>query len=521
MNMELNYLSDNERLQAYETITKGCDHLWSKGKLQKEKLYPVLDTFIKLAEKDPYFLAHFTSYAVKKLAHKDLKVVSVFINSLSDADGTPFSVGSKYLKPNLRMISQAALQELDPKLVLRVIELANLKKKLGSKTEGTHFARSLKTAIKKYITYREQNPRSLMGIRKAGLAKTFKNIYRFTHLSPSTEAAGILNWEQKDGREIEIKKNIFDFKGMSDLQIAEKIRADKLPPTGVMGALPDKLSPVIAAAILEQASGNQVVILSTMFEEQGLLKNAAVKKLYDAKISTAKTALDRVERINKQLDQDIEMSLKTAKSEKRKEDVGDLGKMFMHIDISGSMHEALVVAQDRGAIIAECIKNPQENFYWGVFNASGRRLPRPETFEKDAFAATLYGIRAGGGTDCLALYREARHLGCDIDVYITDQDHNGPSVKTTIDRCTAAGYSKPKAAVIVHIGNAQAKSEMKLKDALVAEGIPTTVITPESLKESALVSQAVKTALRGANAIIEEIMNEPLLSLPRWWETLN
>ena len=90
MERELGFLSDQDRLNAYQTIVNGCQHLWSKGKLVPEKLNPVLDTFMVLAEKDPYFLAHFTSYAVKKLDSKDLKVVSIFVNSLSDADGTAF-----------------------------------------------------------------------------------------------------------------------------------------------------------------------------------------------------------------------------------------------------------------------------------------------------------------------------------------------------------------------------------------------------------------------------------------------
>ena len=514
---ELNFLSDQERLRAYEAITNGCAHLWSKGKLVRERLDSVMDTFMLLAEKDPYFLAHFTSYAVNKLSSKDLKVVSTFVNSVSDADGTPFSLGSKYKKPNLRSISQAAIQQLDPKLVLRVIELANLKTKLGSKNEGTHFSRSLKTAITRYLKYREENIRALEGIRKVGLSNTVKNIYRFLHLSPSTEAAGVLGWKQKDGREVTIKKELFDFKGLSDIKIAEKIRKEKLPPTSVLGALPDKLSPVIAAAILEQSTGNQAVILSEMFENQGLLKNEEVKKVYTEKIKTAKTALDRVERIKKELDSDIEKVLKTAKADKRKADVGDIGKIFLHIDVSGSMNEAIEIAKNSGAIIAECVKDPQKNFFWGIFNTMGRRLPTPQSPEKDAFKAVLYGVRAAGGTNCLALYEEARVLGCDVDVYITDQEHNEKDISLTIRQCTRKGLPKPKAAVIVHVGSSR---HNMLKEQLEANGIPTTIMKPSTLTESALVSQAVKTAMRGATSIIDEIMEEPLLELPKWWETV-
>jgi len=515
MDRELNFLSDEDRLAAYQTIVNGCQHLWSKGKLVEEKLYPILDKFYVLAEKDPYFLAHFTSYAIKKLESKDLKVVSVFINSLSDADGTSFSLGSKFKKPNLRVISQAAIHYLNPKLVLRVVELANLKKEIGSKKKGTHFSRSLKTSIKKYIKYRETNINMLEGGKKTGLGNVIKNIYRFLHMSPSTDAASVLNWQQKDGRQIE-KKRFFDFTGLSELEIAEKIVKDKLRVTGVMGAIPEKMknSAVIAGALLQQASPDEAVILTNFFDESSILQNESAKKLYTEKISGAKNALDRVDHIKKDLEE-VEVILKKAKAEKRKEDVGDIGSVFVHIDVSSSMQEALIIAKDSGAIIAECVKNPEQNFHWGTFEFVGKVLKRPELFIKDAFAVALFGIRAYGNTNCLANYKIARELGCEVDFYITDQGHNGPDMNMTIQNCISAGLPKPKAVVIVNVGVIQ--SDRPLKCAFERNGIPVTEITPETLKESALVSQAIRIAVKGQVALVDEIMAEPLLTLPKWW----
>lgn len=552
---KLSYLDNAERLKAYEFITNGCMHLWSKNKLMDgktcphcgqatpkvykngrqcgqlvdkkgkviphetpDRLTPILKAFSELADKDPLFLAHFTSYAMRKLDSKDLKVVATFANSLSDADGTPFSAGSAYKKPNWRLVSQAAFQMLEPKLALRVLELSNLKMPFGSKQTGSHRSKHIKTANKKYLRYRESNPKSLEGIKKAGLTGIVKTMYRTGRVAPSPEAVGILGWKQKPGfpgSNVEIKKSdLFNFKGMSDLDIAEKIRKGKLSALPVLGALPGKLSPVVAAAILEQASGDQAVILTDMFEEQGLLKEKEVKALYQEKIKTAKNALDRVERIRTEMDEETKQILKSAKSDKRKEDVGDFGKVFEHIDVSGSMHQAIQIAIDRGAIIAECIKNPKENFHWGVFNTAGKVLPRPTTFEKDAFAAGLYGIHPNGGTDCLALYIKARELGCTTDIYITDQDHNGPNIDLTVSKARRFGYPDPKMSIIIDVYNNQ---NGHLKRALEACGLPVVVLNPNQLRESALVSQAVRGALKGAEALIDEILEEPLLSLPKWW----
>lgn len=523
MQEQLSYLSDEDRLEVYNNILQGCQHIFSKGKLQQEKLKPLLDTFISLADKDPYFLAHFTSYAITKLDSKDLKVVATFVNSLSDADGTPFSEGSTYKKPNLRIVSQAAIQQLDPKLVSRIIAIANIKQALGSRyKEGTHFSGSLRTAIKKYLKFREQNPKAIEGIKKSGFAPTVQNIYRMMHVKPSKETAEILGWKQgskKKGNLEDIKKrDLFSFKGLSDLEIAQKIRDEKIPVLGALGALPDKISPVIAVALLEQATGNQAVILRGLFDSQGLLKDKEVMKVFEAKVKTAKTALDRVDKINTEVDEEVSKVLKKAKSEKRKEDVGDIGKVFVHIDISGSMQSAIEFAKERGAIIAECVKNPKENFFWGAFNTKGFLIDKPQTFEKDAFKAALYGLRAGGGTNCLACYGEARKLGCDVDVYITDQDHNEASISSQITHWDKAGYARPKAVVIVDF--AREHNSYKFKDQLEELGIPVSIIKPEALTESALVSQAVKVAIKGATALIDEIMATPLLKLPEWYEAV-
>jgi hypothetical protein len=520
MEHKLSYLDDKERLAVYNTIVNGCMHLWSKNKLQMDKLEGVLNNFAYLAEKDPLFLAHFTSYAIKHLDSKDLKVVATFANSLSDADGTPFTPGSEFCKPNWRIVSQAALNELDPKLALRVVKLANTKIKFGSKPVATHFSKRLKTAAKKYLRYREANVKALEGIRKGGLSDTFRLFYHLSKLPPSFEAAKSLGLTQKEGYPgFGAKKatSVFNFEGLSDLDIAKKIQTESLPVLGVLGALPDKITPVVAAAILEQASGDQAVILTDMFQSQGLLKNKEVMKVYSEKIKTAKNALDRVERIKAKMDQETEAVLKDTKADVRKEQVGDLGKIFVHIDVSGSMSEGIQTAIDKGAILAESIKNPETNFHWGVFNTTGQILRKPEKFTKDGFAHVLYGIHPNGGTNCLALYKQARELGCDVDIYITDQEHTDGSIPAMINKFRQVGIADPKQVVIINVGHSRPILRAGLED----RGIPVVELKPNQLSESALVSQAIRTALKGTTAILDEIMATPLLMLPKWWESVS
>jgi hypothetical protein len=513
----IGFLDNAERLKIYDTLISGCQHLWSKNKPQEEKITQALNDFSVLAEKDPLFLAHFTSFSCKKLDSKDLKVIATFVNSLSDADGTPFSLGSEFKKPNWRIVSQAAFCELDPKLALRVLKLANTKRSVGSKPSATHFSRHLKTAATKYLRYRESNPKILEGIKKAGLGNTLKSIYRIARIAPSPEACQILRWKQKagfPGAGVEIKKSAFDFTGLTELQIAEKIRQDKLKPQAVLGALPDKISPVIAAAVLEQCSGDQAVVLTSLFEEQGLLKDKEVKALYEKKIRTAKQALDRVERIKQEMDEETKAVMKQAKADVRKEQVGDIGKIYIHLDISGSMQVALQTAKKRGAIIAECVRDPEINFHWGAFNNRGFALPRPVKFTEDGFHSALYGLIAGGGTDCFALFPEARRLGCTTDFYITDGQHTQGDASARLKMLQDQGM--PKQVVIIKCG----QYIPTLENAFRALQIPVAVIDEKQLTESALVTQAIRQASLGSQTVIEDVLAQPLLSLPKWWYSI-
>lgn len=519
---QLSYLNDQDRLNAYQAIVNGCSHMWSKAKLQIDRFKEVAETFINLADKDPIFLAHFTSYALTKLDSKDLKVVSTFFNALSDADGMPFVVSegpsgkvysSKYDKPNLRLISQVAIQMLPPELVVRVVELANLKLAFGERfKEATHFPKSLKTAIIKFVRYREQNPQILKGIKKSGLTRKFKNLYRAVRIAPSIEAAEILRWSQKDGREIK-KADALSFKGLTDLQIAEKIQSEKISPMVALGALPEKLTPVVAIAVLEQATGNQAVILQSQFETQGLLRNKEIKALFAEKVKTAKDALDRVDRMNTRISEDIKKVLNETKAEKRKEIVGDMGRIAMHIDISSSMSNAIEEAKNCGAILAECVKNPEENFFMYAFNTQGFKIKNPETFTKDGFMSALYGLRTSGSTNCLATYSEARKNNVDVDVYLTDQEHNSGNIDSIVQN----QQNKPKAVIIVDFSS----NRKDLYQGFIRNEIPVTIMKPGTLTQSALVAQAVKTALKGQVALVDEIMDTPLLKLPRWWDSIS
>lgn len=507
---QLSFLSDDLRLAAYRDLVAGTSHLWSKGKMQKGKVEPLLKRFVEIAKKDPLFMAHLTSYLIKNSDSKDLKVIATYANSLSDADGLPFYPGSKLNKPNLRTVSQAAVQELDPKLVHRIASLGRMKVSVDGGTEASHFPRSLKTAIKKYLKLRAANTKAMAA---SGFKETFKNLYRVANIKPEEAVYNALGWAQgnkETGVTKPEKLKLFDFSGKSDVEVAKEIQDKNLPALSVISALDRQISPVIAAALLETCSGDQALILRKTWDSQGILKHKEVQDLFASKLKTAKS-LDRVEKINTEIDEAVKSIMKETKSEKQKEIAGDLGSVFLHIDMSGSMDRAISVAKETASLFAECVQNPEENFHWGLFNSKGTVLNKPEGFTKDHFHKALYGVRAGGGTNCFALYGEARKVKAKYDVYFTDQDSNShPSNPLS-------GKEKPEGCVIVNFGS---RFNTDVQDEYIKEGIPVAILDPKALMESAGVAQMIRHALRGQNSIIEDIMSTPLLKLPQWWYSI-
>lgn len=509
----INELPDIERLKIYDFLMSGCTHLYSKNKLQKEKFEQISAAFAKLAKDDPYFLAHLTAYAAKQDS-KDLQVLTVFFNSLNDANGQPFFPGSKKNKPNLRNVSAALLQSMSPHLALRVLELTRSKFQVKDYLAfGAHYSTMLKSAFRKYLLYRENNLDMVKGIKRNAMGKKYIQMYKLLHMLPTLETASILNWKQR-GRKIEKLEKI-DFSNKTSAEIAKEIKDKKLSPLIALSAIPsERMNFEVAKALLTNSTGNQAIILQNMFRTKGFLEIDEIKDLFNKKVKTAKTAIDRIDTLTKDQTDEEKKEMAKVRSKVRKEQMGDIGKIYLHIDASSSMSQAIEFAKNNAAVIAECVNDPKTNFRWGYFNSNGYELKVPDEFTKEDFHANLYGVRASGMTDCIALYEKARKFGADVDIYITDQGHNVGAIQKRINQMTEKGLPKPKAAVIINFGG---NSETRLKHDLEAVGIPVEIMGPNAIKESALVAQAIQTAIKGKLAIIEKIMETELPALPKWW----
>jgi len=497
----------------YDLITGGCQHLYSKNNLQVDKFNSIIPLFTSLSKKDPYFLAHLTAWSNKKDS-KDLKVLSIYFNFLNDADGTPFFVGSKKNKPNLRLVSSSLLQNQSPHIALRILELSRIKFEVKNHLSlGAHYPSTMKTAFRKYMLYRESNLEMVRGIKNGAMAKKYVRMYKLMHMAPTIEVASILNWKQR-GRKLSGVDRI-DFTDMLSKDIAETIITRKLSPLVALPAIPtDKMNSTVAKSLLKNCTGNQAVILQNAFRNRGFLDIPEINTLFLKKVAKADTAVDRIDTLSKDLTEEEKKVMSKVRSEKRKEQTGKIGKVFVHIDNSPSMHDAIEFAKDRGSVIAECVNDPKKNFSWGTFNDLGRMLKTPDEFTKEDFHAGLYGIGVNGyGTNCLALYEESRKRGTDVDIFLTDGGHNNHNFNSNTIKTLNEKYGAPKAVVIVKMGS----YSRALKNMFEEAGVPVAEIESNTLKESAMVAQSVAAAVKGRSAIIEEIMDTLLPEVPRWF----
>ncbi len=496
----MNELTSAERLSLFKTLTQGNVHVWSKNAYQAEKGLPILSNLLELGKTDPFFLAHFI--CMQDLT-KDLQVLGSLANFHSDADGSKFSEESDLRKPNLRLVSSAMVQSFDPKLAHRVLWTAQQRQN-GKK----YFNHPMRVAFVKYLRYREENEAYLNSIVKAGFKEHIKNLYRLLGIYPSDKAASILRWKQR-GKNIVMAASVNLFDGLSPKQVAEKITKENINFQLAMSQIAN-LTPAIGLALALQASPRQLAIYTNTWQELGLFNNEKFVVHYQSQLVKTGDETDRLNTTIKMEDKTKKI-VEGVRSEQRKSSVSyafdqfGIKKVFIHIDLSGSMSQSKDIAIDAATTVAEMIPDPANNLKWGWFNTRGVVLKTPPEFTKAGFSSVAYGLSAGGGTNIAALWPQAKEFDADLNIFVTDGDHTA-----SFD---VFNQMKGKYCLIIKTGN----YHRGFHDYIVRNFNNVIEMTPEQFKGSNKVVTAFATALKGEEAIIDGVMATKLIELPKWW----
>jgi len=491
--------TDQQRLVAYKAIIAACTHTFSKNKLQVDKMKDALRAFYPLAKTDPLFACKLAAWSASdKNESRDLKLISIYTNSLSDADGSLFTIGGTIRKPNLRQVSAALLSSLNPKELFRLAYLRKLKWSPNGQIEAQHFPNSLRTAIRQYL---ESLPASALKAHvKAGFSRHLISTFRLVHAQPTAQQAIILRWQQQEkrGLNVEVAAAENPFKGLSDKKIAQKIVNEKFKFRQALSLLEKEPNLTVLEALLEVGSPNELLVQTSLFDKGGLLAVPELAEKFYAKLAQAKSA-DRLDTIKFETTEGVKERLAESRAKSRQAQFGQLdGELWMDVDKSGSMKIAIDQAKESAATVCEIVG--AENFFWGLIGSGGTVLTDKPTTKEKAMSILYLHQANDSNTDCFANLRGAmQKRNIKYWMILTDGGHN-------LGSTDLSKMKKPDAAIIVKLGNYTHDLEGHLQK----NKIPFAAHDPSILKSSNLVVQSLKAILKGETAIIEEIMSTNL-----------
>jgi hypothetical protein len=318
---------------------------------------------------DNEFAARWASYAWRQ-EHRDLKVVLAAFLLVQSRKGEPVMDGGEYLfdDEDYRNVGEAMVllqskgKDLNPKLLLRIHEvltlpeIAKINHELGFGKSAKHpFLGRWPKTIEKWLRYREENPKMLQGLVKAGFRTTVMKLARLVGYKPTSDKFfEILRWKQKqsgDGRrQMAIGKAVKaaeSWEGKSEQEICEIIEKTKPNWKLVVGLLPKKIgvTRAIMAAAIEAGglSDKDLIILTPTLEDLGLLKVQEIRDRHASALARAKD--QRAANIARNVrSKDLKEKLEEASdkvAQKAAEEQLDNIRVYFIVDVSASMHGAL------------------------------------------------------------------------------------------------------------------------------------------------------------------------------------
>lgn len=374
---------------------------------------------------DNEFAARWASYAFSQ-EHRDLKVVLAAFMLVQARKGDPVLDGGKiaFYDDDFRDIGEAMMlihrrdgKDLNPKLLLRVHDLLRLpsvvaiNRELGFGNSARRpFLGRWPKAVEKWLQFREENPKMLDGLIKAGFKGTVKDLARAVGYKPATpkffETLGWAQDQAKDGRRqmligVEMAKGE-TWDNLTEAQICERIVTEKPDWKRVVGLLPKKLGvtrAIMSAAIESGALSNKdLIILTPTLEELGLLEVKEVKAKWDRAVKKAEDDMRAANIARNVKSKDVKEQLQGAADtalQKAVEQVTKNLRIYVIIDVSGSMGQSIEKAK---GLLSKFLQGfPPDRTHVAVFNTAGRVVEIKHPSAAGVVNA-FNGISAGGGT---------------------------------------------------------------------------------------------------------------------------
>jgi hypothetical protein len=507
---------------------------------------------------DNEFAARWASHEFLLLQERrDLKVIMAAFLLVQSRKGDPVIDAGKvaFFDDDLRDVGEAMLllggkdfkdvKTFNPKLLLRVHDVlmlpgvAEINRELGfgSSARNPFLGRWTK-AVEKWLLYREENPKLLDGLVKAGFRRTVMELARRIHYRPATPRFfEALRWKQvqaQDGRRsIAIGQAVQaaeSWEGFTEQQICEAIVRTRPSFKRVVGLLPkgQGLTRAIVAAAIEvgSMSDKDLIIATPTLEELGLLEVQEVRGRWERAIQAAEDmrAANIATRVKSLATQD---KLHEAADNAVKLAVAEVVKglrIYVIVDISGSMNNAIVQAKQYIAKFLQAF--PPEQLHVSVFSTSGREVKITHASAAGVENA-FRGITAGGGTlhsqgvRVLSKYKPTADEDA-LMIFVGDEEEH-----STFEVAVRESGINPVAFGLLKVRECVSSS---VRDTAARLGIPCFMIEPQTFSDVYAIPRVLRALISATPvgkthggpvfvprvSLVDTILKTKLLVKPTW-----
>ncbi len=526
------------------------------GEFRPSGIFPELITWMyrsisEIWKLDNEFVARWASYAFGQ-EHRDLKVVLAAFLLCQSRKGDPVLDAGKvaFHDEDFRDVGEAMLllqrnssKDMNAKQLLRVQEVlqvpgvAEINRELGfGKSARKPFTGRYSKAVEKWLAYREENPRLLEGLVKAGFRTTVMSLSRSVGYKPSTpKFFEALRWKQKQSeaghRQLAIGQEVAaaeSWAGLSEKEICERIVSQKVGFKRLVGLLPKEvgLTRAVVAAAVEAGSlsDKDLVILTPTLEELGLLQVPEIQGRWQAAVKNAEDqrAANIALRVKSKETQEALQGGADKAAQKAVEEVTRNMMVYVLVDISGSMAHSIEAAKEYVAKFVQAF--PLNKIKVATFNTIGREVIDKHA-SKAGVEAAFRGICASGGTnhrgsiDVLAKYKPQADEDV-LFVWVGDEGQYG----SCHDAVIASGLN-PMAFGLIKVSG---ENGSFVRDTAARLQIPCFMIDNKTFDDPYSIPRTIRNIISatpvghtatGATkrvGIVETILQTSLLQKPNW-----
>lgn len=503
---------------------------------------------------DNEFAARWASWAFTQ-DHRDTKVMLAAFMLVQNRTGAPVREGGEIIMrdDDYRSVGEAmilmrsAKNDFNAKMLARVGDILALEQ-VSAINRELGFGRAKRgamgrynLAVEKWLRHREQNPKLLDGLMRAGFRTTLIDLACRVGYRPMSPAFfRTLRWKQvqsKDGRRtLAIGEHVGgeSWAGLTEEQVCERIVATKPNYKVIVGMVPPEIgiTRAIMLAAIESGclSDTDLIIYSPTLEDLGLLTIPQVKDRWERVLRESEAQNRRAANVAEKMKsaenaQKLVESADIATQKALAEVTRDL-EIRVIVDKSGSMGLGIERAK---SICAKFVQGfPAERLKVSMFNTVGSEL-----VIKHASAAgveqAFRGHAAGGGTDYASGVKALRHhtiaAGNDVlFIFVGDQEDYGwqrladallPLNPVALGMLQI-GLKRPEFAVVE-----KAAAILKIPCIPIEEKLFDDVYATTRVLRNLIANVPVGAPVAGAPvpqrvSLVEQILKTPLLARPVW-----